>query len=231
MRGPVVFSVPLTLMSPSLCAHAGSASAAFAPTAGTAPWMLWSTALTGVLVGILIVLARRRLFARAALAGAVFSVSVACFAPVVPVPNTFENGQLADASEVNANFDEVVTQIANHADDTSLHPTSVDGLGGGTVEGDVKIAGSLNADALTVQSVQLSNGTVAGTLTVLVDGSISLQVAGGGAGIVFAPNGDVTLSGRIVDVDGVAIGLRSDTTLDAETVGALSLNGGVINLN
>ena len=74
-----------------------------------APWALM---LLGFLLGVCAVLARRSRIART------FAIGFIALVPVIAViavnlPHTFQNGTIADADEVNDNFDALNTAVEN----------------------------------------------------------------------------------------------------------------------
>lgn len=195
-----------------------------------APLPLWLLLGACFVAGALAVAARRSAGARGLLAAAGLLVAGACFAPVIPVPHEFQNGQPADATQVNQNFSTVTAQIGEHADDTDLHPTSVDGLAGGSISSTVFVAGNVQADGLVtsdsnVQAQQdvfagrnvIADGTVfasalqlqtgaapQGLISVTGDGTMVLQVPGSSSAIYLYANGDVEISGTNVKVNATA---------------------------
>lgn len=150
------------------------------PTLSVAPVALAIVAFVCFLAGMLVVLARWHSTARAALALAGIGMSVACFAPVIPVPHSFSNGEPADAGQVNANFDEGVQQIANHADDAALHPDSIEQLGGGTVTCSTQIIGDLSTTlgftGRPAAITRISTGTESCGVNTVMSGSLAIDV-------------------------------------------------------
>ena len=75
-------------------------------------------------------------------------VATSAWAGSLTVPNTFQGGQKALASEVNANFDEVEAEVTDNADNISSNATSITRNTAGI---------SSNADSITDIKGQLSN--------------------------------------------------------------------------
>lgn len=161
-------------------------------------------ALTGA-VGFCFALAPRSVWARGGVGAGIAVLSVACFAPVVPVPNTFSNGTPADATEVNQNFSSLVNQLGTHVDDTARHPTSLSDLAGGTIQGDLAVSGTI-----TAASVTFPNG-----------GSVTVQASGA----------TIVLSSQGVQVTGTQIDISAQTFLNGSAGTLIDLDATAITLN
>lgn len=164
-------------------------------------------------VGFCLALAPRHQWARGVLGAGLGAISIACFAPVVPVPHTFSNGTPADAGQVNQNFASVINQIGTHVDDAALHPTSLSDLTGGTIEGDLAVSGTI-----TAASVTFPNG---GSVTGGADGSVTVQANGS----------TVVLDATGVRVSGAAIDLSAQAQLKGSAGTVIDLDAGAILLN
>lgn len=84
----------------------------------------------------------------------------------VDVPFTFVNGTLADANQVNANFAALEAAFNDHVADPNLHHpplTSIDGLTGGTLTGDLTVTGIVHVDEVAGTPLRLTSPT---TITV-----------------------------------------------------------------
>lgn len=104
--------------------------------------------LIGILVGVI--------GARFARRTGHLTVALTCLllvpmvALAVTLPYRFSNGQTADANQVNANFDALANAI-----DAIPAVNAVDGLNGGTVNGDVTVTGSLSVSELKISNVSI----------------------------------------------------------------------------
>lgn len=176
------------------------------------PASLVLMALAGA-VGFCFALAPRSVWARGGVGAGIAVLSVACFAPVVPVPNTFSNGTPADATEVNQNFSSLVNQLGTHVDDTARHPTSLSDLAGGTIQGDLAVSGTI-----TAASVTFPNG---GSVTGGPDGSVTVQASGA----------TIVLSSQGVQVTGTQIDLSAQTFLNGSAGTLIDLDATAITLN
>ncbi len=129
-------------------------------------------------------LARRRRSARIGLVVAA-CLLVPLVAWAVNVPFTFVNGEVADATEVNANFDSLAAELTNHIEDPNAHHvaiTSVDGLAGGTITGAVTVTDSVNVPTIqspTTLSITSGASLDLGSVVVTVDGTSRLDLNGG----------------------------------------------------
>jgi len=154
----------------------------------------------GFLAGMLAVYLRQSAWARAGLAAIAVALPLTSFTQiaVIPVPHVLVNGEPANADEVNQNFQAVVQQIADHANSTALHGggsslTSVDGLLGGTITGDVTIDGG----RLIVDEVALRNDAS--------EPRLFLGISDSGDGFLVYSEGDVEKSSLILTPNGDAI--------------------------
>jgi hypothetical protein len=163
------------------------------------------------IAGVLAVYLRKSAGARIGLGALAVALPLTSFTQiaVIPVPNTFEDGQPASAAAVNQNFQAVVQQIANHANDMDLHGgggiTSVDGLLGGTISGDVTLEnGTLFADRVGARQIGLLNELGDAVLTISsVDGFVAIGVPDTSASVSFSPDGDIKLDGRNTFITGI----------------------------
>lgn len=98
--------------------------------------------------------------AMAAVAGLALAPLVAW---AVDIPYVFVNGSLADANQVNANFAALEAAVDAHIADTTIHHpplTSIDGLLGGTINGDVTVTGIVNTTEVQGSSLRLRSSTI-----------------------------------------------------------------------
>lgn len=100
----------------------------------------------------------------------------------VDVPFTFVNGTLADASQVNANFAALEQALNDHVADTTIHHaqrTSLDGLTGGTITGDVTVTGKINVTRVEGTPLRLTSPTtieVVGGSTASMTSAAQIQI-------------------------------------------------------
>lgn len=117
----------------------------------------------------------------AAFAGVLLAPLVAW---AVDVPFTFVNGTLADASQVNANFVALEAAFNDHIGDPNLHHpplTSIDGLAGGTLTGDLTVTGIVHVDEVAGTPLRLTSPstiTVTSGSTTQVNASATLDLNG-----------------------------------------------------
>lgn len=129
----------------------------------------------------------RRLGGRFALLAALAIVPAAAYAAVISVPNTFSNGTVADANEVNANFDTLV--IESNDQHTRL------------VAVEAQVAANASSIATNTTVIATQGGSIA-TLQTDV-GANTAGVAANGAAIA-------------VNAGGIATNGSSITTLQAD---------------
>lgn len=103
----------------------------------------------------------------------------------VELPFTFVNGTLADASQVNANFGALEQALEDHVADTTIHHpplTSINGLAGGTITGDVVVTGKINVPIVEGTPLRLTSPTtvevVAGSTARMLSAS-QIQIQSG----------------------------------------------------
>ena len=92
-------------------------------------------------------------------------VFLAVEAWAIDVPFLFVNGQVADANQVNANFQLLADTLTAHLADPGAHHapiTSVDGLSGGTIAGVVTVSDRLEVPAIQPPGASLSITSSAG---------------------------------------------------------------------
>lgn len=124
----------------------------------------------------------RRLLGRHWIAGCVGLLAAPMVAWAVEIPFTFVNGTLADASQVNANFDVLKQALNDHIADTTIHHpslTSINGLAGGTITGDVTVTGKINVSTVEGTPLRLTSPTtveVVGGSTARVTSASQIQI-------------------------------------------------------
>lgn len=202
----------------------------------------------GVVATILALHFRRFIWARTALAAIAVALPLTSFTQiaVIPVPNVFADGEPANAADVNENFAAVVQQIADHANNAVLHGSpqgisSVDGLSGGTINGDVTIDGG----RLIVDEVVLRNDANELVLFLGVsdedDGFLAYFDQGA---LILTPDGDLSLIGpgdvelqslensvNAIGGDNGSINLSSQNSTTITSGGAAIIDATRIDLN
>ena len=199
--------------------------------------------LFGIAFGVTGILVTRQKIYRLVLAMLAATVSAACFAPEIPVPNTFENGQPADADQVNANFEALVTQIADHADNEDIHTQEQSAI---TLEADGSV--SIKAPGSSTGIILRPNGDIeitGNTVAITAGGNATLDAGSNitaNAGINTSINsGDTTslqsntfaltvTSSATVDA-GTFIATNAGTNTSFSSGGAIAIQGTTIDLN
>lgn len=121
---------------------------------------------------------------------AIALVVVPLVAWAVDLPHTFVNGQVADASQVNANFAVLEAALETHIADTTIHHppiTSVQGLSGGTITGNVTVTG-----IVTTTEVQGSPLRLTSPVTVEINAGTIARV--NASGTIDLNGGTITLN-------------------------------------
>jgi hypothetical protein len=196
----------------------------------------WALVVLGIVVGVIGARVARRPNSK------VLSVMLLMLVPVAAValtlPHRFQNGQRADANQVNANFDAVTAAI-----DANPPLTSIDGLDGGTLNGDLVVTGRIQ-----VSEVVLPNGRIrsAGDAIIVehdLGPDITLTSAGialeSFTGITLKVGGNtVKLDATGVAIDGLSVDIQGDALLDIQSPltsvkgdATLILKGGVVLIN
>ena len=199
--------------------------------------------LFGIAFGVAGILVTRDKVSRLVLAMLTATVSAACFAPVVPVPNTFENGQAADADQVNANFDALATQIADHADNEDIHtpeqsPVSLEADGSVSIKapgsstgiilrpnGDIEITGN------TVAITAGGNATLDAGANITTNAGINTSLNSGDATSLQSNTLAVTVTSSATLDAGTFITTNAGTNTSLSSGGAISIQGTTIDLN
>lgn len=153
------------------------------------------------------------------------------FLAVVPVvaiavtpPFRFANGLATDAGEVNANFDALAGAI-----NAVPVVTSVDGLSGGTVGGDVNVDGVLSVNALRISNVNitaLGDGILLEHPSgheITVDTS-GITLTAGTSRVALTAGGVTVFASGLLSVDS-----GGNTAVGAAAI--LDLNGSLITIN
>lgn len=108
----------------------------------------------------------------------------------VDVPYVFTNGSLADANQVNANFAALEAAVEAHVADTTIHHpqlTSINGLAGGTITGNVTVSGIVTTTEIQGTPLKLSSPT-----TVEVNAGTVARI--NGLGTIDLNGGTITLN-------------------------------------
>lgn len=194
--------------------------------------------VAGICAGVLATLMTKHPFVRWIFLFIGMGISAACFAPVIAVPNSFSNGEPADANQVNANFDDVVTQIANHVDDENVHSNDP-AQGIVTLEPDGSVSIKTPGSSTGIYIRPNGNIEIVGN-TVSIDAGSSAKINAGVDAVINAANEisatagtqtNLTSGGSITMQGASSIETFAGSTTNINSGGAISLQGAVIDLN
>lgn len=185
--------------------------------------------ILGIVIGAIGARLARRQSSRLLMMALVIGYPIAALA--ITLPHTFVNGTLADAEQVNANFDAIVTAI-----DDNPPLTSIDGLTGGTLSSDVVVTGSIQANAIKLPNAEIKAS--GGGIVVKHDSGPEIKITSTGIALKVNPASTLTLTPTeaalksiATTVEGVSIATVKSPLTDVNGGTQLILKGGLVLIN